>query len=185
MKNRRNAIIAFLLVAVLCLGIGYAGVVSDTLTVAGTLNASADVVDDEFMANVYFKDDAAVDTTASTGTVGTDGANVTLTRGADATSEENDQLTIEVSNLVFTGVGDTVVVTVSVVNANTAQAAKVTIGSWTDATGVFTVEVTDSGSDEIAASGEAEYTVTITMEKLPAETVATNFTIDLTAEPVV
>ena len=42
MKNRRNAIIAFLLVAVLCLGIGYAGVVSDTLTVAGTLNASAD-----------------------------------------------------------------------------------------------------------------------------------------------
>ena len=49
MKNRRTTLIAFVLIAALCVGIGYAAL-TDTLTIGGTVSANANELD----AAVYF-----------------------------------------------------------------------------------------------------------------------------------
>lgn len=49
MKNRRTTLIAFVLIAALCVGIGYAAL-TDTLTIGGTISANANPLD----AAVYF-----------------------------------------------------------------------------------------------------------------------------------
>lgn len=54
MKNRKFVVVAFMLVAVLVLGIGYAAV-ADTLDVQGTLKVSQANADANFELNVYFE----------------------------------------------------------------------------------------------------------------------------------
>lgn len=53
MKNRKFAVVAFLLVAVLALGIGYAAL-SDTLTIIGNASVSLENANDEFNEDIYF-----------------------------------------------------------------------------------------------------------------------------------
>ena len=53
MKNRKTIIVAFLLVAALCLGIGYAAL-TDTLNINGTANISKGAAETEFDEDVYF-----------------------------------------------------------------------------------------------------------------------------------
>ena len=53
MKNRKTIIVAFLLVAALCLGIGYAAL-TDTLNINGTANISKSAAETEFDEDVYF-----------------------------------------------------------------------------------------------------------------------------------
>lgn len=53
MKARRLAIIAFALVAVLTMGIGYAAL-SDTLTINGTANLSHSDAEEQFNTEVFF-----------------------------------------------------------------------------------------------------------------------------------
>ena len=53
MKNRKTIIVAFLLVAALCIGIGYAAL-SDTLKVSGTANLDASAAVNVFDDDVYF-----------------------------------------------------------------------------------------------------------------------------------
>ena len=54
MRNRKMVWVVFLMVAVLCIGAGFA-VVSDTLDILGTANVSDSSVSQEFMKDVYFK----------------------------------------------------------------------------------------------------------------------------------
>ena len=53
MKNRRNIVIAFMLCAVMLLGVGYAAV-SDALDILGTAEINAGNVQSAFDTNVYF-----------------------------------------------------------------------------------------------------------------------------------
>ena len=63
MKKRRTLIISMLLIAALCLGIGYAAVAAtDELTIGGTISADKTLMNNEFDEDVYF---SAVDTDTS------------------------------------------------------------------------------------------------------------------------
>ncbi len=178
MKNRRNVVIAFLLIAVLCLGVGFAAV-SDDLQAYGTMSVTGSDLQDDFNAAVHFANPAA-DTTGVTATV-----------GADANGDADDKLTITVPAGVFTTQGQEIVVTVDIENDNAAQSANITFADATFAGDVpadnpFTVTVTPSNAaaTNIDAMGTQPYTITIKLVKIPADDITdATFTIDFTATP--
>lgn len=75
MKNRKLAIVAFLLVAVLTIGVGYAAL-TDVLTIRGSVEAKAEVANLSFDEHIYFKD-ATVTKGNTTGETNKDYAAVT------------------------------------------------------------------------------------------------------------
>ena len=175
MKNRRSIIAVFLMVAVLCLAVGYANV-ADDLSINGTLSLSNDALDEIFEANVTFADPAI--TNAST-------ANKTgVTAELDT---DTDKLIITVPDTAFKAIGETLVVTVKAVNSGTA-AATVTVDNVTDGT-YFDVEITPNVETELAAAAngvnsEIEYTITITLTGMPAGDATDTIAIALTATAV-
>ena len=64
MKNRKTIVVAFLLVAAMLLGVGYAAL-TDTLTIIGNAHIDVDTANKTFDEKVYFSDAEA---TSSTGT---------------------------------------------------------------------------------------------------------------------
>ena len=101
MKKRRIAVVAFMLVAVLTLGIGYA-VLTDTLTIGADLTANTSGSSKEFDADVQFASvtpDAASAGKVS-GVISTDGDNITLTltEGALSTAGSSVKVTIVIEN---------------------------------------------------------------------------------------
>ncbi len=97
MKNRRRIIVAFMLCAVMLLGIGYAAL-TDTLTIAGQANVSTDKANAEFDADVYFHSAAA---TSSTGTSGS-GDTATVLTDTDRASFTVNSLALGGEQAVFT-----------------------------------------------------------------------------------
>ena len=181
MRNRRNVIIAFLLVAVLCLGVGYA-VITDTLNITANvdLNTANDgPLNEEFDTDVYFVN-PAVKADATTNTLAE--GDVTL-----ALSTDKDTLTITVSEAVFTKVTDTLVVTVDVKNDSTVQNADIEIG--TEDNNLFTLTAVGADNKTVVTKGGVlTFTLTLTLDQLPeATTDTTNVVINLplTASPVV
>ncbi len=163
MKNKRNVIVAFLLVAALCLGIGYAAI-TDDLYVAGTLNAQSNDFTDDVNDDIYFTT-AAISTTS---TADSTNNKATAVIGADKNEHANDQLTITVSDSAFTAQDQTLVVTVKVHNANTAQTASVAFGTPAVSSDCFSVTVTtDNNSTTVPAGGDLDCTITITLVKIP------------------
>ena len=79
MKNRRTVVVAFLLVAVMLLGIGYAAL-TDTLTIIGNAHVDLDTANKTFDERIYF---SAAEATSSTGTGAT--ADVASYTADDAT----------------------------------------------------------------------------------------------------
>ena len=79
MKNRKIVVVAFLLAAVLLLGVGYAAL-TDELTITGNMSADPSVSQNEFQSKVYFSYADVVGTVVDTNgdpAVGTAAANVT------------------------------------------------------------------------------------------------------------
>ena len=160
MKNRRLVIGAFLMVAVLSLGVGFAAL-SDTLSVDGTAAYNPAAAADEFNADVYFVS-PAVDTDASTCE---DTNSIQVAVGNDG-ADANDKLTITVGEDAFTSAGQVAVIKVTVQNDST-DAVSVSLDTeaenTTDIQGVFAIAVT--GVETIEAGGEGVVTITITLNK--------------------
>ena len=150
MKNRRFVIGAFLLVAVLCLGVGFAAL-QQTLTVSGTLSydpADAEVAFDE---DVYF---------TGTPTV-TGNAQVMASITAEIDGSDNDKLEITVAKDAFTSAGQSVTVTATVKNDSTDDVVVSFDPSFAQPSASF--EVVPSASTTITAGGEGTVTITITL----------------------
>ena len=64
MKNRKFVVVAFLLVAVMLLGVGYAAL-TDTLIIIGNAHIDLDTANKTFDEKVYF---SAAEATSTTGT---------------------------------------------------------------------------------------------------------------------
>lgn len=164
MKNRRFVIGAFLLVAVLCLGVGFAAL-QQTLTVSGTLSydpADAEVAFDE---DVYF---------TGTPTV-TGNAQVMASITAEIDGSDNDKLEITVAKDAFTSAGQSVTVTATVKNDSTDD-VEVSFDSFTQPSASF--EVVPSAATTITAGGEGTVTITITLKD--TSTVVTDAAINMT-----
>lgn len=181
MKNRKNIVIAFLLVASLCLSVGFAAL-QDTLNVNGTINVSADNANnnaaaEEWNADVYFSN---VVKTSKAGNADIDKYSVSID-----TSATKDILTVELDAGCLSVKGDSVTFTVTIQNDSEDYAADIAFTAPTvDNSNYFTVTIGDTitTGDDIAASESKEFTITVALAKTPATAISgSTFSIAFTA----
>ena len=142
MKNRRIVVVAILLIAVLCLGVGYAAL-TDSITATGTIKYGTQNLELQWTGNVT-GDNATTETTGGE----------TLAFTVDTTDWEKDAVHTY---------------TVTVTNTSTKyNATGVTVSAVTnDASANYTVEAEISANNINANNGTATVTITITLDEYP------------------
>ena len=184
MKNRKIVVIAFLVVAVMLLGVGYAAL-TDTLTIIGNAHIDIDKANATFDEKIYF---SVAEPVSSTGTGTT--ADV-----AGFTPDAPDDATFTVNKLAV--VGEKSVFRFVITNDSNVD-AKITIApkklSGVDNpsntnTDKFTVEYayeTDSEGNIIVESngGTTEIIVTVTVKNPVTSATSASFGIEYTATTV-
>lgn len=167
MKNRKIAIVAFFLVAVLCIGAGYAAV-TDLLDIQGTAEVSQTNAQSAFDENLYF----------SAAEANQDGNTATVN------PQNNDKASFSANSLKTKD--ETVTFTFTITNDNTDLDASVTprITSETN-TEYFEISSDWAGATKIIEAGTFEkYTVTVKLKKQPVDVVGGGFGIEFTATAV-
>lgn len=194
MKNKRNVLLAFLVVCFLCLGIGYAAL-TDVLTINGTVNV--DVVGDpddpadtpiEELFDESLGWTKVVLTSKTAGNAWsvkntTDGANGVIDN-TGIVYDYLDTVCFDVSG--FVKPNDNVVLTYTIGNKHPDLSAKITkvapeiVGSGAQ---YFEVE-TNITNDTVAAKSETTVTVTVTMVRTPTDDKEATITLAYNAEAV-
>lgn len=166
MKNRRNVVIAFMIVAVMLLGIGYAAL-SDTLDITGSADVNQSAAEEAFNEDVYFS--AAV--------ANQDG------NTASVNADNNDKASFTAATLK--GKGDKVTFTFTITNAGDVAAEvtpklNATLGNTNPE--YFSISSDWAGEAKIlAAHSEITYTITVELIKTPTETISGSFLVELVA----
>ena len=169
MKNRKTVVVAFLLCAVMLLGVGYAAL-SDTLDINGSADINSTAAEEAFNEDIYFS--AAV-------------ANQGAPDTATIASNDPDMASFAANSLQ--GKDDFTTFTFTIKNAGDVDAI-VTPTLAQD--GNFNPDYFAVSSDwlgqpkELKAGQEITYTVTVTLLKTPTETIHGSFHIELKAVSV-
>ncbi len=171
MKNKRNVIVAFLLVAALCLGIGYAEV-ADKLFINADLSVNAGNNDNPTTPtgfNAEFDQDIYFSAVAKAGTGDTDKVTAVIGNEIAATEDrgKDDIITITAADGAFDAQNEYVTITATVKNDNATQSADVTLVAPTGYNDHFKVEITPTAQQTIAAGGTQNYEIKITLVKIP------------------
>lgn len=166
MTKRRSAIIAFLLLAIMVTGIGFAAL-SDSLSITGTAALSVDNSRQEFEKDIYFTKALGDPTRVS----------------AAVNSGDNDLVEIEVLANTLKAVGDEVVVTCTIKSDSdlTVNIEDLTISN--DNEEYFTVSAEFAGgTTQITPNGTKDVVVTIRMIKTPVADQNLNFSVTFNAK---
>lgn len=188
MKNRRFAIIAFIAIAILLMGVGYAAI-SRNLQISGSAHVSA-VTLAEF--DVTFKETVAVqpgDVTNVNGSTA-DGTIPTATTNTIETGKH--EVTLAVSG--FETVGDQLVLNYVVEYSTLKEGidAQLTTPNVvvnntnpdTDDNDYFSAVASFASSTLTAAQPTTTLTVTISLDAVPADATFTSITVTFSANPV-
>ena len=168
MKNRKG-LIAFLVLAVMLLGVGYAAL-TDTLDITGSADVNQSAAEEAFNEDIYFS--AAV--------ANEDG------NTASINADNNDKASFTAKTLK--GKGDKVTFTFTIKNdgdvaATVTPKLNATLGNTNPEYFSLTSDW-DGASKTLAAGGELTYTLTVELLKTPTETIAGSFLVELTAVSV-
>ena len=182
MKNRKIAVVAFMLAAVMLLGFGFAQL-TDELTVDGHVATDISASQDSFDSGLFF---------ASTTVVRDDTVN--KAGSAIDAEQERDVVTITAKN--FTTEGQKVVISVVIKNADTSDfSAKVTpdvgynvtVNNHADHDPIFAVtwswsqDAEDNTEITLNPGESKEFFVTITLTDVPDAVHTADFTIKFNA----
>lgn len=190
MKKRKTMVAAFLLAAVMGIGVGYAAV-SNTLKANGSVIIPENEVTNEFNSNVYFQS-----------VVGAKDGDTVLASASIIDGSGNDSIEFSVTGLKPSDLSKTVTVKAVIANLNT-YAVNIAFsvassdqklgtfddnGTFTSKDGIFTI-TTNLGAAQIAASDGTTATIlevafTATLNKLPTASVNDAFIIALEATPI-
>ena len=167
MKNRKSVIVAFLLVAVMLLGVGYAAL-TDVLDITGTADVNQSAAEESFNEDIIFSAAVANETgnTASVNADNNDKASFT----AKTLKGAGDKATF---TFVITNDGDVDAVVTPKISSNTNAAFFKITSDWM-VDGVSTPKT-------LAAGTQLSYTVTVELLQTPTETIGGSFVIELTA----
>ena len=166
MKNRKSVIVAFLLVAVMLLGVGYAAL-TDVLDITGTADVNQSAAEESFNEDIYFSA-AAANETGNTASVNAD---------------NNDKASFTANTLK--GKGDKATFTFTIknngdVNADITPKLNASLGN--SQPDYFTVTSDwDGATKALNAGAEITYTITVELIKTPTETISSSFLVELTA----
>lgn len=166
MKQRKTVIVAFLLAAVLLLGVGYAAL-SDTLDITGSADVNQSAAEEAFNEDIYF---SKADANQEGNT-------------ASINADNNDKASFTAKTLK--GKGDKVTFTFTIKNDGDVAATvtpKLNAATGNTNPTYFSIESDwDGAAKTLAAQSEITYTVTVELLKTPTETIAGSFLIELTA----
>lgn len=164
MKNRKLAIVAFFLAAVMCIGAGYA-VLTDILDIQGVANVSATEAEKVFESKIYF-----------TNAVANEAGN-----SAEVSTNNNDKATFTANTLAYEG--NKATFTFTILNENGTLDANVTPKITANTKPEYFAVSSDwNGETTLIEAGESKtYTLTVELLKTPTETLGTSITIELTA----
>lgn len=163
MKNRRIVVVAIMLVAVLCLGVGYAAL-NDQITATGTVSVTATGFDLQWEAD--------------------------NTSPITATANDNS-LTFTVAAGQLAKAGNSVTIKAKVKNASTenfnAKITGVTVNQSASYSAYYTVGITGiAENDVIAKNASKDVTITVTLNQMPVADITNDtFTIVIAADAVV
>ena len=169
MKNRRNVVVAFLVVAVMLLGIGYAAL-TDTLDITGSADVNQSAAEEAFNEDIYFS-----------AAVANDEGNT-----ASVNADNNDKASFTAATLK--GKGDKVSFTFTIknngdVDANVTPKLNASLGNTNPE--YFSIISDWNGEAKVlAAHSEITYTLTVELLKTPTETISGSFLVELTAVSV-
>lgn len=170
MKNRRITIVAFLLIAALTLGFGYAAV-TNILDIQGSASVSATAAEAEFNENVYFKGVKKGDELVQSIVAGDN-----LGYTANINTNNNDKAQFTVTGLEKSG--DKYSITFVVQN-DSAFDAKVSVKTNTNTNTANFAFTNSLESDTIAAGGDLEVTVTVELITELTSAASGSFVIEL------
>ena len=163
MKNRKIVLVAFLLVAMMLLGVGYAAL-TDVLDITGSADINQSAAEAEFDLDVHF-----------TAAVANDAGNT-----ASVNSDNNDKASFSTKNLASKD--DTATFTFTLTNESDLDAVVTPSISSNTKTEYFGLSSDWAGQPQTLAAGETKtYTVTVTLLATPTETISGSFIIELTA----
>ena len=166
MKNRNTIVVAFLLAAVMLLGVGYAAL-SDTLDITGSADVNQSAAEEAFNEDVYFTA-AVANETGNTASINAD---------------NNDKASFTAATLK--GKGDKVTFTFTITNEGDVDATvtpKLNASLGNTNPEYFSIESDWEGTAKtLAAHSEITYTLTVELLKTPTETISGSFLVELTA----
>lgn len=173
MKNRKIIVTAFILVAIMVLGVGYAAV-SDTLDIQGTADITATDAGETLNEDVYFsgimKGDTRVDAIVAGDNLG---------YVASININDNDMAHFTVSSLKKAG--DSVTITYEVTNEST-NPVTLALKNSSSTEPIFTVTTElDSATKVVGAGSTTTVWVTVTLNADPTAAVTGAFTVGITA----
>ena len=169
MKNRKTVVVAFLLVAVMLLGVGYAAL-TDVLDITGSADVNQSAAEEAFNEDIFFSAAAANQTgnTASVNADNQDKASFT----ANTLKGQGDKVTFTFTIKNNGDVDATVTPTLNATTGNTKPEYFKITSDWNGAAKTLT------------AGGTLTYTVTVELIKTPTEAISGSFLIELTAVSV-
>ena len=193
MKKRNLVIVAFMLVAAMTIGVGYAAL-SVQLTVNGTARVSGEDAADEFKEDVYFSNAQKVDNTG--GSYKEDATTGEAIEDTITISDDKRSVTFAVKTLM--GVNESVEYTFTVKNDSTMAATVTPTINIENTSGAYEVKVTEITDGSPLATGNTNgnsfeldpdggthtFIVKITLRRMPtdqSETYTLAFGIDLDA----
>ena len=163
MKKRRSVVIAFLLIAALVMGIGYAAL-TDVLDITGSADINQAAAEDSFNDDIFFTA-AVANQTGNTASVNAD---------------NNDKASFTANTLK--GKDDTATFTFTIKNNGDLDAVVTPSISSNTQPGYFELSSDWAAQPKaLAAGAEITYTVTVKLLQTPTETVSGSFIIELTA----
>lgn len=180
MKNRKRVVVAFLLVAVLCLGIGYAAL-TDELTIGGTLNLAGNNMENQEAAKEWDEDIYFLETITKQTAVGkADNSKYTAERNAS----DYDKIDVTVDKGCLSVKGDAIEFEATIKNDNTDYAAEITWDATTDITvdkdEFFNVTISGMASGTtIDVNDSQKFKVKIELIKTPAVDITTGSTFSI------
>ena len=166
MKNRKTVVVAFLLVAVMLLSVGYAAL-SDTLDITGSADVNQSAAEEAFNEDIFFSAAVANETgnTASINADNNDKASFT----ANTLKGKDDKVTF---TFTIKNDGD--------VTAKVTPKLNATLGNTNSEYFTITSDW-DGSTKDLAAHSEITYTLTVELIKTPTETISGSFLVELTA----
>lgn len=171
MKNRKRVVVAFLLVAVMLLGVGYAAL-TDVLDVTGTADINQSAAEEAFNEDIHFSD-AVANQTGNTASVNADN-NDKASFTAKTLKGKGDKVTFTFTIVNEGDVAATITPTLNATQGNTKPEYFSITSDWDGA--AKTIPAKTDG-----VNGSLTYTVTVELLKTPTETISGSFLIELTA----
>ena len=163
MKNRKTIVVAFLLVAVMLMSVGYAAL-TDVLDITGSADVNKSAAEDAYNDDIHFST-AVANQTGNTASVNTD---------------NNDKASFTANTLQ--GKDDVATFTFTIVNDGDLDAVVTPSISSNTNEQYFAISSDWQGQAKTLSAGQSlTYTVTVTMKETPTDTISGSFIIERTA----